>query len=214
MWGGRPRPRPAPWPACQQASAAVQGHRPTEPVPERLPESSRYPNGAIRRGRNAGHHGRGPVSVGGSAWAFDCHLSRPEARRDLRGGSLEGYAPVTTLAAGDIVITRGGRSTLTGQPTMPTTRGFALSCCTACLIFGQAAPPKQLTARELFYAAARALARQTGNAPPPATPQRRADAPPTRPTPAPTAPRPAHPPTPPAAPAPLPPNGHPPLGLR
>src|ERR1039457_6585038 len=168
MWGGRPRPRPAPWPACQQASAAVQGHRPTEPVPERLPESSRYPNGAIRRGRNAGHHGRGPVSVGGSAWAFDCHLSRPEARRDLRGGSLEGYAPVTTLAAGDIVITRGGRSTLTGQPTMPTTRGFALSCCTACLIFGQAAPQKQLTARELFYAAAQAPASQTGNARPPA----------------------------------------------
>src|ERR1035437_8440572 len=32
MWGGRPRPRPAPWPACQQAdedSAAVQGDRPT-----------------------------------------------------------------------------------------------------------------------------------------------------------------------------------------
>ena len=46
MWGGRPRPRPAPWPACQQAdeaSAAVQGDRPTKPMPERLPESSRYP---------------------------------------------------------------------------------------------------------------------------------------------------------------------------
>ena len=31
MWGGRPRPQPAPWPACQQAdeaSAAVQGTAP------------------------------------------------------------------------------------------------------------------------------------------------------------------------------------------
>src|SRR5450432_4311470 len=45
-WGGRPRPRPAPWPARSRrtrASAAVQGDRPTKPLPERLPESSRYP---------------------------------------------------------------------------------------------------------------------------------------------------------------------------
>src|ERR1035441_1689854 len=139
-------------------------HKMGECVPERgHPRKYGIPalNGAIRRDRNAGHHGRGPVSVGGSAWTFDCHLSRPEARRDLRGGSLEGYAPVPTLAAGDIVVTRGGRSTLTGQPTMPPTRGLALSCCTACLIFGQAAPQKQLTARELFYAAAQAPASQT-----------------------------------------------------
>src|ERR1039458_3133421 len=95
-------------------------------------------------------------------------LSRPEARRDLRRGSLEGYAPVPTLAAGDIVITRGGRSTLTGQPTMPITRGFAFSCFPAGLLFGQAAPQKHLTARELFYAAAQAPASQTGNARPPA----------------------------------------------
>src|ERR1019366_1169364 len=117
--------------------------------------------------QNAGYLSQADTPLA-PAWAFDCHLSRPEARRDLRGGSLEGYAPVTTLAAGDIVITRGGRSTLTGQPTMPTTRGFALSCCTACLIFGQAAPQKHLTARELFYAAAQAPASQTGNARPPA----------------------------------------------
>src|SRR5664280_2386683 len=225
MWGGRPRPPPAPWLAGQQAdeaSAAVQGDRPTKPMPERLPESSRYPNGAIRRGRNAGHHGRGPVSVGGSAWAFDCHLSRPEARRDLRGGSLEGYAPVTTLAAGDIVITRGGRSTRTGQPTMPPTRGFALSCCTTCLIFGQAAPQKQLTARELFYAAAQAPAAQTGSARPPAKRSTRTPAKPVeiaRAGPNSPATRSAEPPaaqpaSPPAATAPMPANGQPPLGLR
>src|ERR1017187_447233 len=50
MWGGRPRPRPAPWPACQQAdeaSAAGQGDRPTKALPERLPESSRYPTSGI-----------------------------------------------------------------------------------------------------------------------------------------------------------------------
>src|ERR1017187_4801552 len=166
--GARGRPPGRPASRRTRASVAVQGDRPTKPMPERLPESSRYPTSAIRRGRNRGHHGRGPVSVGGSAWAFDCHLSRPEARRDLRGGRLEGYATAPTLAAGDIVIKSGGRSTLTGQPTMPTTRGFALSCCTACLIFGQAAPQKQLTARELFYAAAQAPASQTGNARPPA----------------------------------------------
>src|ERR1039458_4764920 len=51
MWGGRPRPPPAPWLACQQADeafAAVQGDRPTKPMPERLPESSRYPTRRIR----------------------------------------------------------------------------------------------------------------------------------------------------------------------
>ena len=61
MWGGRPRPRPGvpsgPWPACRWASAAVQGDRPTRPLPERLPESRGYPLpafsgtwGAPRRG--------------------------------------------------------------------------------------------------------------------------------------------------------------------
>src|SRR5664280_2756144 len=50
MWGGRPRPPPAPWLARQQADeafAAVQGDRPTKPMPERLPESSRYPTSVI-----------------------------------------------------------------------------------------------------------------------------------------------------------------------
>jgi hypothetical protein len=42
LWShvGRPRPRPAPWPASSRrtgASAAVQGNRPTKPMPERLP---------------------------------------------------------------------------------------------------------------------------------------------------------------------------------
>src|ERR1039457_3548642 len=49
MWGGRPRPRPAPGrcPAGQQADGAppaVRGAPPTKPMPERLPESSRYPS--------------------------------------------------------------------------------------------------------------------------------------------------------------------------
>src|ERR1035438_9327709 len=215
---GTPRGRPPGRPASRRtrASAAVQGDRPTKPMPERLPESSRYPNGPIRRDRNRGHHGRGPVSVGGSAWAFDCRLSRPEARRDLRGGSLEGYATVPTLAAGDIVITRGGRSTRTGQPTMPPTRGFALSCCTACLIFGQAAPQKQITALVLFYPpaqppAAKAPAVKTGNARPPATRSTRTPAKPVE-----IARADPKSPAPQAAPAtaPMPANGQPPLGLR
>ena len=44
--GRAPSPAAGPCPACQQAdeaSAAVQGDRPTKPMPERLPESSRYP---------------------------------------------------------------------------------------------------------------------------------------------------------------------------
>ena len=92
---------------------------------------------------------------------------------------------------------------------MPVTRGFLLSCCTAGLIFAQASPPGQLTARELFYAApqtpaaaksptaktdARPPARRV---PPPAKPVEIARA---------DAPRPAT--------APLPATGAPPLGLR
>jgi hypothetical protein len=51
---------------------------------------------------------------------------------------------------------------------MLTTRGVLLSCCTASLIFAQAAPKKQLTARELFYAAAQAPAAKSDTARPPA----------------------------------------------
>jgi hypothetical protein len=42
---GTPRGRPPGRPASRRtrASAAVQGDRPTKPMPERLPESSRYP---------------------------------------------------------------------------------------------------------------------------------------------------------------------------
>jgi hypothetical protein len=105
---------------------------------------------------------------------------------------------------------------------MPTTRGLALSCCTACLIFGQAAPQKQLTARELFYAAAQAPASQTGNARPPAKRSTRTPAKPVeiaRADPNSPATRSAEPPaaqpaSPPAATAPMPANGQPPLGLR
>src|ERR1035441_10511034 len=61
--------------------------------------------------------------------------------------------------AGDIVITRGGRPTLLPDNlSMPLTRRFLLACCTVGLIFAQPAPQKQLTARELFYAAAPAPA--------------------------------------------------------
>lgn len=52
---------------------------------------------------------------------------------------------------------------------MRPTRGFLLSCCTASLMLAQAAPKKQLTARELFYAAAQTpAAARTGTARPPA----------------------------------------------
>src|SRR5260370_41970333 len=93
---------------------------------------------------------------------------------------------------------------------MPVTRGFLLSCCTAGLIFAQAAPPKQLTARELFYAAPQTPAVKTATARPPA---RRAAHPPAKPVeiaradaPRPAAPQPAT--------APMPAGGAPPLGLR
>ena len=99
---------------------------------------------------------------------------------------------------------------------MPPTRGFALACCTACLIFGQAAPQKQLTARELFYAAAQAPATpapavKTGNARPPATRSTRTPAKPVE-----IARADPKSPAPQAAPAtaPMPANGQPPLGLR
>ena len=88
---------------------------------------------------------------------------------------------------------------------MPVIRGFLLFCFTAGLIFAQAAPPKQLTARELFYAAP-----QTPAARPPA---KRAARPPAKPveiaraeTPRPAAQQPAT--------APLPAGGAQPLGLR
>src|ERR1039457_2057464 len=62
------------------------------------------------------------------------------------------------LAAGDIVITRGGRPTRPDYQSMPLTRRFLLSFCTAGLIFAQPAPQKHLPARDLFYAAAPAPA--------------------------------------------------------
>src|ERR1039458_4694112 len=103
-------------------------------------------------------------------------------------------------------------------------RGFLLSCCTACLIFAQAAPQKQLTARELFYAAAQIPAAARSDTPrPPAKRSTRTPAKPvevaradTRP-PAPVPPAPgaqtaAQPPAP--ATASMPASGAPPLGLR
>src|ERR1039458_8426139 len=103
-------------------------------------------------------------------------------------------------------------------------RGFLLSCCTACLIFAQAAPQKQLTARELFYAAAQIPAAAKSDTPrPPAKRSTRTPAKPvevaradTRP-PAPVPPAPgaqtaAQSPAP--ATASMPASGAPPLGLR
>jgi hypothetical protein len=101
-------------------------------------------------------------------------------------------------------------------------RGFLLFCSTAGLIFAQAAPHKQLTARELFYAAAQAPAAKTDAARPPAkrpariVPKpvevaRAEDKPPAGPTeqvPPPVASKPA------PATAPMPSSGTPPLGLR
>ena len=99
---------------------------------------------------------------------------------------------------------------------MPPTRGFALACCTACLIIGQAAPQKQLTARELFYAAAQAPAAQasaakTANTRPAAKRSTRTPAKPVE-----MAHADANSPAAQAAPAtaPMPANGQPPLGLR
>src|ERR1022692_4471743 len=103
-------------------------------------------------------------------------------------------------------------------------RGFLLSCCTACLIFAQAAPQKQLTARELFYVAAQIPAAAKSDTPrPPAKRSTRTPAKPvevaradTRP-PAPVPPAPgaqtaARSPAP--ATASMPASGAPPLGLR
>jgi hypothetical protein len=99
---------------------------------------------------------------------------------------------------------------------MPLTRSLLLACCTAGLIFAQPAPQKQLTARELFYAAAPAPAAVKPVAARP--PARRSTATPAKPVeiaradsrpPAPRAPDQPAPTT-----APMPPSGAPPLGLR
>jgi hypothetical protein len=99
---------------------------------------------------------------------------------------------------------------------MPLTRRFLLSCCTAGLIFAQPAPQKQLTARELFYAAAPAPAAVKPVAARP--PTRRSTATTAKPVeiaradsrpPVPRAPEQPAPTT-----APMPPSGAPPLGLR
>jgi hypothetical protein len=102
-------------------------------------------------------------------------------------------------------------------------RGFLLFCSTAGLVFSQASP-KQLTARELFYAAAqtpagktdpaRAPAKRPARTPPKPVEIARADNKPPAPRPTETV---APPPTaskPPSATAPMPASGAPPLGLR
>jgi len=102
-------------------------------------------------------------------------------------------------------------------------RGFLLLCSTAGLVLAQAAPPKQLTARELFYAAAQAPANKTDSGRAPAKRPAR-----TTPKPVeiaraevrPPAPRPSEPVVQAAASkpapttAPMPASGVPPLGLR
>jgi hypothetical protein len=103
---------------------------------------------------------------------------------------------------------------------MPSTRGFLLACCTAGLIFAQTAPRKQLTARELFYAAAQLpAAAKTDAARPPARRSTRTPAKPVEIARADTRP-PALGATAPAlgaiapATASMPASGAPPLGLR
>ena len=102
---------------------------------------------------------------------------------------------------------------------MLTTRGVLLSCCTASLIFSQAAPKKQLTARELFYAAAQApAAAKNDTARPPAKRPARpkpveiatADV---KPVASPTTASAVPPPAPAHTTAPMPTGGAPPLGL-
>jgi hypothetical protein len=99
---------------------------------------------------------------------------------------------------------------------MPLTRRFLLSFCTAGLIFAQPTHQKQLTARELFYAAAPAPAAVKPVASRP--PARRSAATPAKPVEIaradsrPSAPRPPDQPAP--TTAPMPPSGAPPLGLR
>ncbi len=83
---------------------------------------------------------------------------------------------------------------------MPLTRGFLLSCTTAALLFAQATPSKELTARELFYAAP-----QTPTARPPA---KRTVRPLAKPVEI------ARAETPRRTTAPMPTSGAPPLGLR
>jgi hypothetical protein len=95
---------------------------------------------------------------------------------------------------------------------MPSTRGFLLLCCAAGVMFGQAAPKKQLTARELFYAAPQAAA-HTHQAPAKGSPRKSSQSSKgSANTPVEIATAAA----PPAAPltAPLPSGSAPPLGLR
>ena len=68
------------------------------------------------------------------------------------------------ITAGDIVYHKRRPVHPDRITQMPSTRGFLLSCCTAGLIFAQAAPKKQLTARELFYAAPQAAAPHSAGA--------------------------------------------------
>src|ERR1035437_209859 len=108
---------------------------------------------------------------------------------------------------------------------MRSTRGFLLFCCTAGLIFGQAAPQKQLTARELFYAAAQApAAAKPATARPPAKRSTSTPAKPVEIAPADTRPPAPHPteaqvaqtvaPRPAPTTTPMPASGAPPLGLH
>jgi hypothetical protein len=107
---------------------------------------------------------------------------------------------------------------------MPLTRGFLLFGGAAGLIFAQAAPPKQLTARELFYAVAAPAptaaptAASTAKTSAPRPPARHSTAIPAKPVEIaradtrPPLPRPTQPVV--HATAPMPPGGAPPLGLR
>jgi len=112
---------------------------------------------------------------------------------------------------------------------MPLTRGLFVTFCTVSLISAQTAPKKQLTARELFYAATQTPAAkpEPAKAPGKATPPRSTHTPPKRVEMARAETRPSNPPPqttapttlPPSTPAPpqtaaMPTTGEVPLGLR
>src|SRR5260370_18246987 len=127
---------------------------------------------------------------------------------------------VESITSGDIVYTRGGRPPFGPENHM--TRGFLLILSAATLVSAQDTTKKQLTARELFYAAAQAPAPAPRSRPPAKTAPRTTPTPP-KPadvaradTHAQTSPPDSTAPTPAAAPAtaPMPSSGAPPLGLR
>src|ERR1019366_8683470 len=102
----------------------------------------------------------------------------PQGIRPRAAQALGTPSPFNPPAAGDIVITRGGRPTRPDNLSMPLTRRFRPPSPPAALIFAQPAPQKQPPARKFFYAAAPAPAAAKPAAPRP--PARRSTATPAK----------------------------------